>query len=75
MVVLHVELPLTAREMSVLQLIGLGKTTKEIASHLNLSPQTVSDYRKGICRKLDLHTTAGLAAFASSLRTRGSSPT
>ena len=55
---------LTSREKSILTLIGSGKTTKEIASSLELSPFTIADYRKHISRKLSLHSTAELIAYA-----------
>ena len=56
---------LTPREHQVVELIGRGKTTKEIATTLNLSTETVGNYRKGICRKLDIHTTAELVCRAA----------
>lgn len=56
---------LTPREQEVLELIGKGKTTKEIAEILNLSTGTVGNHRKGICRKLDTHSTAELVYRAA----------
>jgi|KBSMisStandDraft_5_1062788.scaffolds.fasta_scaffold624835_1 DNA-binding CsgD family transcriptional regulator len=56
---------LTPREREVLELIGKGKTTKEIAEILNLSAGTVGNHRKGICRKLDTHSTAELVYRAA----------
>jgi DNA-binding CsgD family transcriptional regulator len=58
---------LTCREADVLSLIGRGKTTKEIAALLSISTQTVGNHRKQICRKLNLHSTAELAAYAASI--------
>jgi DNA-binding CsgD family transcriptional regulator len=55
---------LTPREKEVLKQIGLGKTTKQIAATMNLSVYTVSNHRKHICKKLELHSTAQLVAFA-----------
>lgn len=57
---------LTAREQQVFSLIGEGLTTKEIATALNLSPQTVSSYRRSICRKINVHTTVELMRRAMS---------
>jgi DNA-binding CsgD family transcriptional regulator len=57
--------PLTSREVDVLTLIGQGKTTKEIATLLSISAQTVGNHRKQICRKLNLHSTAELASYAA----------
>lgn len=55
---------LSARESEVLTLIGQGKGSKEIAALLFVSEATVSEYRKRICRRLGLHSTAELAACA-----------
>ncbi len=56
--------PLTAREREVLQLVAEGKTSKEIASLLNLSVKTAESYRSRIMEKLDIHDTAGLVRYA-----------
>jgi len=56
---------LTPREKEVLKIIGLGKTTKQVADQLGLSVSTVGNHRKHICRKLSLHSTAELVAFAA----------
>ena len=45
---------LTATEKEILKLIALGKTTKEIADLLNLSPSTVDFHRNNIRSKLGL---------------------
>jgi len=59
---------LTKSEVAVLRLIGEGKTTKEIATLLSLSPNTVSTHRRSLCRKLDAHSTAELTFKACSSR-------
>lgn len=67
------ESALTAREKEVLKYIGQGKTSKQIAAGLNLSVYTIGNHRRNICKKLGLHSTAQLVAFAvnqSHLRTR-----
>jgi DNA-binding CsgD family transcriptional regulator len=46
---------LTRREYEILQLVRAGKTTKEIARALYLSPTTVTFHRGNIRRKLGLH--------------------
>ncbi len=56
---------LTLREKEVLHLVGEGKTSKQIATVLNLSVFTVNNHRKHICQKLRLHSTAELVAFAA----------
>lgn len=56
--------PLAPRERQVLQLIAEGKTSKEIAQLLGLSPKTAESYRTHIMEKLDIHETAGLVRYA-----------
>jgi DNA-binding CsgD family transcriptional regulator len=56
---------LTPREGEVLRLIALGNTSKQVAGTLAVSVHTVSNHRKHICRKLGLHSTAELVAFAA----------
>lgn len=55
---------LTPREKQILDIIAAGKTTKQIAEDLRVSTSTVGNHRKHICKKLDLHSTAELVAFA-----------
>lgn len=59
---------ITDREREVIALVGRGLATKEIAVRLGLSPHTVSVHRANIMRKLDLHSSAALAALAVRLR-------
>jgi two-component system, NarL family, response regulator NreC len=56
--------PLSPRERQVLRLIAEGKTSKEVASALDLSVKTVDSYRAGLMAKLDIHHTAGLVRYA-----------
>lgn len=56
---------LSVRETDVLEQLKLGKSTKEIATALNLSTRTVDVHRANIKRKLGLRTGAELIAFAS----------
>jgi DNA-binding NarL/FixJ family response regulator len=55
---------LTPRQRETLQLIAEGKTTKEIASRLNLSIKTVETHRAQLMERLDIHDVAGLVKFA-----------
>jgi RNA polymerase sigma factor (sigma-70 family) len=55
---------LTEREKEILQLLAEGKTNKEVAALLNLSPYTVETHRTNIMQKLDLHNTAALVLYA-----------
>lgn len=45
---------LSDRELQVFQLLGAGRSTVEIASHLKLSPKTVETYRENLKKKLAL---------------------
>jgi LuxR family maltose regulon positive regulatory protein len=47
--------PLSARELEVLQLLAEGLSNKEIASKLVVTPETIKQHLKNICRKLDVH--------------------
>ncbi len=55
---------LTNRELEVLQLIGRGFKTLEIAKNLNISVKTVGTYRSRIQTKLNIENNAGLVKFA-----------
>ena len=55
---------LTTREREVLQLLAEGKTNKEVATSLNISPYTVETHRGNILEKLGLHTPAELILYA-----------
>lgn len=55
---------LTPREREVLQLLGEGMTSKEIAGELSISIKTVETYRRDIMSKLDLHSVAELTKYA-----------
>ena len=47
---------LSDRELQIFQLIGRGKSTREIARELNLSVHTIDSHREHIRAKLDLRT-------------------
>jgi DNA-binding NarL/FixJ family response regulator len=55
---------LSDREREVLQLMVEGKSTKEIAGHLNVSAKTIETHRANIMTKLDIHTIAELTKYA-----------
>ena len=55
---------LTHRERQILKLVAEGQTNKRIAQFLTISPKTVEKHRANLMSKLDLHSTAGLTAFA-----------
>jgi DNA-binding NarL/FixJ family response regulator len=56
---------LTDREFAVFQLVGQGRTTKEIGDRLHISPKTVEVHRIAIKKKLGLGTAAELAHHAT----------
>jgi DNA-binding NarL/FixJ family response regulator len=56
--------PLSDRERQVLQLVAEGKTNKETASILDISPKTAEFHRASIMEKLGIHDTAGLVRYA-----------
>jgi len=56
---------LTDREFEVFRLIGQGKTTREIASELGLSPKTVDVHRGHIKDKLKLMDSTALIHYAT----------
>jgi DNA-binding NarL/FixJ family response regulator len=57
---------LTDRELAVFELIGEGRTTREIAVRLRVSAATVETYRARIKEKLGLENAGQLHARASS---------
>lgn len=55
---------LTQREREVLQLMAEGKTTKQIAKNLYISPKTVEAHRLRLMKKLDMDSVAKLTKYA-----------
>lgn len=55
---------LTPRDREVLTMIAEGKTTKEAALILNLSPKTIEYFRAQLYRKLGMRNVQELALFA-----------
>jgi DNA-binding NarL/FixJ family response regulator len=55
---------LSDREHEVLGLLAAGKTLRQIAERLSVSPKTVSTYRARIIRKLHMRTNAELIRYA-----------
>jgi two-component system, NarL family, response regulator NreC len=56
--------PLTSRERQILQLIGEGKSSKEIAALLGISIKTAESHRTRMMQKLDIHELASLVRYA-----------
>ncbi|EHK68148.1 two-component response regulator protein [Achromobacter arsenitoxydans SY8] len=55
---------LTRREQQVLAMAALGATAAQIAQDLHISPFTARKHRENLMRKLGLHSTAELVAYA-----------
>src|SRR5262245_53656519 len=56
--------PLHPREMEVLALLVAGRTSKEVARVLSISPLTVRKHRQNIMRKRGVHSLAELLETA-----------
>ena len=55
---------LTTRELEVFQLMAQGKTTRELASLLNVSMKTIETHRLHIMEKLNLQNMVDLVKCA-----------
>lgn len=55
---------LSPREQEVMRLIALGKSGKEIARLMSISPRTVDTYRDRLMDKLQAHTVADVVRYA-----------
>jgi len=55
---------LTARQREIAQLLAEGRTTKEVASMLNLSVKTAETHRANLMRRLNCHSAADLVRYA-----------
>ncbi len=55
---------LTDRELQTLNMIIAGKSSREIAEIMSVSPKTVDKHRTSLMKKLDTHSVAELIAYA-----------
>jgi two-component system, NarL family, response regulator NreC len=55
---------LTEREREILQLLAEGRSNKEAAAVLDVSPYTVETHRNNLMQKLNLHNTAEIVLYA-----------
>lgn len=62
------ETPLTPRQREILQLIAEGRTMKEVATILDISPRTAESHKYEIMKVLGMDTTAGLIQYAVRLK-------
>jgi DNA-binding NarL/FixJ family response regulator len=56
---------LTPREREVFHLVVEGRSTKEIAKQLGISPKTAENHRARVLDKLGVHNTAELVRYAA----------
>ena len=61
---LNVRQVLTATEQEILKEMALGKTTKEIAAHRNVSTHTIMTHRKNIFRKIEVNNVHEATKYA-----------
>jgi DNA-binding NarL/FixJ family response regulator len=55
---------LTSREREIVQLLAEGRTSKEIATKLNISAKTAETHRANIMRKLEFHSVGEIVRYA-----------
>jgi len=55
---------LTVRQTEILRLVASGKTTKEIARDLEISPKTVEFHRAQLMERIGVHDVTGLTRYA-----------
>ena len=55
---------LTARQLEITQLLAEGRSTKEVATLLDLSVKTAETHRANIMRRLSCHSAAELVRYA-----------
>lgn len=56
---------LSDREFEVLRRLGTGRSVKEVAAELDLSPKTVSTYRTRLMEKMRFSSTSDLVRYAA----------
>ena len=55
---------LTHRQRQVLKMLAEGKSIKEVAQRLKVSPKTVMTHKTNIMRKLNIHSMISLVHYA-----------
>ena len=56
--------PLTSRQREIVQLLTEGKSSKEVATLLNLSIKTIETHRANIMKRLHCHSFSDLVFYA-----------
>ena len=54
----------TSREREIIQLLAEGKSNKEVAATLGISPKTAETHRAAVMRKLNFHSISDLVRYA-----------
>ena len=54
----------TEKDYEIIRLLALGKSSKQIAYNMELSPKTIDSRRRGILAKLKISNLAELTKFA-----------
>jgi DNA-binding NarL/FixJ family response regulator len=57
-------LRLTARQREIVQLLAEGKSSKEVATALEISVKTAETHRANIMRRLECHSVTELVRYA-----------
>jgi DNA-binding NarL/FixJ family response regulator len=57
-------LRLTARQREIVQLLAEGKSSKEVATELEISVKTAETHRANIMRRLECHSVTELVRYA-----------
>ena len=55
---------LTPREREIVQLVAEGRSTKELADRLGITPKTAETHRTNIMRKLNMHSVSEVVRYA-----------
>ena len=55
---------LTPREREIVQLVAEGRSTKELADRLGISPKTAETHRSNLMRKLNLYSVSEVVRYA-----------
>jgi DNA-binding NarL/FixJ family response regulator len=60
----HRMLEFTIQERKLIQLLGIGRSSKEIANDMGLKPKTIETYRERLFKKTHVKNVAELMSFA-----------
>ena len=63
----HLYAKLTQRERQVMKYLAEGRSSKDVAERLYISPKTAENHRASLMRKLGMHSTAELIRYSVKL--------